>query len=63
MSNIVELDPKQRARRSLTYFLDHCTVEERMQLLKELENRCWQEGFRAGLDRAEQILDKIGVFK
>lgn len=63
MSNVVEIDPKQRARRSLAYFLEACTIEERMRLLKNLEDRCFHEGYMAAMHRANQILDETGVQK
>jgi hypothetical protein len=61
MGEVAEIDPAQRARRTLAYFLEYCTVEERMQLLKLLETQSFQAGQIAGMRIAQEINARNGV--
>jgi hypothetical protein len=53
--NIIDMDPKQRMRRSLAYFLDGISVEERMEMMRLLQQASYEEGYAAGLTKAKEI--------
>jgi hypothetical protein len=55
VNNIIDIDPKQRMRRNLAYFLDGISIEERMEMLRLIESAARDEGYAAGLTAAKEI--------
>lgn len=56
MGDVIEIDPSLRLRRTLAYFLEGCSIEERLEMLKLFEARAYDAGYLAGLTKARRVM-------